>query len=567
MVKVKIDIICLFCGVLLVSLVSAIAFFQSGWSNILIGGLFLGICVIISGVTIILLKRGNNWSQRRAEVTTNALISTFAVITILVLINFLGIKYDFKIDLTENKLYTLSPQTQQVVKNLQEPLNVYVFSPNSNNFDRQLLTNYSRYNNLFSFQFVDPQVNLNLTQRFQVNRIGDVYLEWRDRTQLVQTISPESRLTEDKLTNAIVKVQRESQAVVYIIQGHGEANLDNQGQNSFSQAVKSLQDIGYIVNPLNLGNSPLIPPDAEVLIVSSSERELLQGEINTIKQYLERGGNLMVMYNALTPPSVESILEEWGITFDNSLVVDSSGAGEILGFGPSITIITDYGQHPITRDFNGGLTIFPWARPILTEEKENITATPLLITNSQSWGETNLEGEIVEFDPTKDLQGPLNIGVALSKKNEVIEEIEENLTNLPPIENNVNPPIEKEVPSMGEEMDLPLPPTMKTPSPSVNNVNQRQISPETRLVVIGNSNFVTDGWFFQQLNGDFFLNSIAWLANEDEQILSIRPREAVNRRLNLTPLQANLISWLALFIVPFLGFLAAIATWWQRSRK
>lgn len=266
--------------------------------------------------------------------TTNALISTFSVIIILVLVNFLGIKYSWKFDFTENKLYTLSPQTQEVIKNLQEPLQVYVFDSPPNNFDRQLLNNYARYNDLFSFQFVDPQVNLNLTQKFQVDRIGDVYLEWRDRVQLVQTVSPESRLTEEKLTKAMVKIQKQTQAVVYIIQGHGEANIENQGQSSFSQAVRNLQDMGYIVNPLNLGESPLIPPDADVLIVSSSDRELLSGEIKTIKQYLERGGNLMVMYNALSPISLASILEEWGITFNDTLVIDSSGAGEILGLGP-----------------------------------------------------------------------------------------------------------------------------------------------------------------------------------------------------------------------------------------
>ncbi|AFZ54181.1 GldG family protein [Cyanobacterium aponinum] len=510
----------------------------------------------------IFFKKKKFWSLRSAEVTTNALISTFSVIIILVLVNFLGIKYSWKFDFTENKLYTLSPQTQEVIKNLQEPLQIYVFDSQPNNFDRQLLNNYARYNDLFSFQFVDPQVNLNLTQKFQVDRIGDVYLEWRDRVQLVQTVSPESRLTEEKLTKAMVKIQKQTQAVVYIIQGHGEANIENQGQSSFSQAVRNLQDMGYIVNPLNLGESPLIPPDADVLIVSSSDRELLSGEIKTIKQYLERGGNLMVMYNALSPISLASILEEWGITFNDTLVVDSSGTGEILGLGPSITIITDYGQHPITQDFNNGLTIFPWARPIITENKDNIETIPLLITNTQSWGESNLEGETVEFDPTKDIQGPLNIGVALSKKNDVIADNPNNITenSTPPQESGLNP--EEELPKIEGETDLPIPPTMKTPSPITNNNDANRtnkMSREMRLLVIGNSNFATDGWISQQLNSDFFVNSVAWLANEDENNLSIRPKESVNRRLNLTPLQANLISWLAIFIIPALGFIAAIA--------
>lgn len=118
------------------------------------------------------------------------------------------------------------------------------------------------------------------------------------------------------------------------------------------------------------------------------------------------------------------------------------------------------------------------------------------------------------------------------------------------------------MPKIEGETDLPIPPTMKTPSPITNNNDANRtnkMSREMRLLVIGNSNFATDGWISQQLNSDFFVNSVAWLANEDENNLSIRPKESVNRRLNLTPLQANLISWLAIFIIPALGFIAAIA--------
>ncbi len=86
------------------------------------------------------------------------------------------------------------------------------------------------------------------------------------------------------------------------------------------------------------------------------------------------------------------------------------------------------------------------------------------------------------------------------------------------------------------------------------------------MIVIGNSNFATDGWFGQQLNSDFFLNSIAWLANENEQTLSISPKQATNRRLNMSRNKSILISWLALLIIPALSLVAAITTWWQRSR-
>jgi ABC-type uncharacterized transport system involved in gliding motility auxiliary subunit len=109
---------------------------------------------------------------------------------------------------------------------------------------------------------------------------------------------------------------------------------------------------------------------------------------------------------------------------------------------------------------------------------------------------------------------------------------------------------------------------MKTPSEEKTNSEtlSNPQSSQTRMVVIGNANFATDGWFQQQLNSDLFINTVGWLANEKDSTLSISPKEATNRRINLTTFQAGLIGWLALFIIPALAFTVSMVTWWQRSR-
>lgn len=533
----------------------------------MVGG---GIAVFIAGGVIFLYTNRGFWSKRSTESTTNAIISTVALLLILGLVNFLGLRYSFKIDLTENQLYTLSPQSQQLVKNLSQPMTVYVFDSPSNDFDRKLLKDYARKNDLFQYQFVDPQVSINLAQKFNVTRLGDVYLESGDRKQLVQTVSPQSRLSEVKLTNAIAKIQQTQQPTIYILQGHGEPSIEA-GQNSISQAVTTLTDKGYMVYPLTLATSPLIPPDADVLIINNPEKELLQGEINVIEKYLEDGGNLLVMYNAQTNVNLDRILSKWGVKFDNRLVVDASGAGEVFGLGPSITLVVEYGEHPITQDFNKGITLFPWARAIITDSIENITTTPLLITNSQSWGESNPEGENVELDTTVDLPGPLNIGVALAKKNPLRDALQPqkdtlNKENDKLEPNNDLPVLEPQKENQGS--DLPSPPIMKTPQETTLDIDiaKKNQPSETRMVVIGNGNFATDGWFQQQLNGDFFVNTLAWLGNQDDRTLSISPKEVTNRRINLSGFQASLITWLAIIIIPALGFTVSIVTWWQRSR-
>ncbi|NJN59600.1 MAG: ABC transporter, partial [Leptolyngbyaceae cyanobacterium SL_5_9] len=76
--------------------------------------------------------------------------------------------------------------------------------------------------------------------------------------------------------------------------------------------------------------------------------------------------------------------------------------------------------------------------------------------------------------------------------------------------------------------------------------------------------FATDGIFEQQLNGDVFLNSVSWLSQQDTQELSIRPKEATNRRILMTPQQQIISALTALVILPVLGFGAAVVVWLRR---
>lgn len=84
------------------------------------------------------------------------------------------------------------------------------------------------------------------------------------------------------------------------------------------------------------------------------------------------------------------------------------------------------------------------------------------------------------------------------------------------------------------------------------------------MAVIGNSTFATNGLFDQQLNGDVFLNSVQWLANDDEQPLSIRPKDPTNRRIVLSQIRAGLIFWLSIVVFPLLAFVLAVLIWWRR---
>ncbi|MEC4895266.1 MAG: Gldg family protein [Oscillatoria sp. PMC 1051.18] len=518
------------------------------WTVLPIIFLVIGLGIIIFGL-ITFGGAKKFFARRSTQAGTNAIVATVALVVILGLINFLAVRYTGRIDLTENQLFTLSPQSQEIVKNLEQPLKVWAFVPTPNPADKELLARYSRYGENFEYEFVDPQIEVGIAQRFDVNLIGEIYLEYGDKKQLVQSLSPGEPISEIELTNAIAKVQRDVLPKIYFIQGHGEPLLEAE-QGGFSQAVASLEKSGYEVEPLNLASLAAVPEDAGVVAIAGAKRPLIPGEVSAIQTYLDNGGSAFLLIDPNTNPGLDSLLQEWGIVLDNRIVIDASGTGSVLGFGPVTPLVRDYGNHPIVADFANGISIYPLARRIDTNQVVGITATPLIVTSEQSWAESDVESEELEFNPASDVPGPLNLGFAFSRP---VSSTPTQTTPPPETEAETPPATDEEI-TETEAEDLETEET----------ANEAENNPEARLVAIGNSTFATDGWLDEQLNQDLFLNSVDWLSKQDEKSLSIRPKQQENRRINLTPEKAAIIFWSALVVVPLLGLITAGIMWWRR---
>jgi ABC-type uncharacterized transport system involved in gliding motility auxiliary subunit len=492
-------------GLFLIVAASIVGFTTAKWSLLSLGLLLVGFISIGFGI---IKSTTKFWHKRSTEVGTNILISTIAILIVIGSLNFLAIRHSTRFDLTETKIFTLSPQSQTIAKNLTKPLKVLVFDRNTNPEIKTLLNNYSRYGKNFQYDIVDPEIEIGLAKEFGVQSVGEVYLQYGDKKQRVSNsdLALGETLSETQLTSAIEKIQQDRSIVVYLLQGHGESSLEP-GKGSFSQAAKNLQDRGYTVKPLNLASSSEIPQDTNLIVISGATRSLFPAEVKALQTYLDRGGNLLLALTPTTDPGLTPLLQNWGIELDDRLIIDTSGAGNILGLGPAAPIIDAYGNHPITKSFGNGISVFPESRPLKIVKRSGIEATPLVTTKENTWAEKDLSQEKIVFDAKKDIAGPLNIAIALSR----------------PINNQIS-----------------------------------------RMVVFGSATFLTDGWLQQQLNGDLFLNSVNWLLGEGETTLSIRPKDQTNRRLNLTPLQAGIISWMALRIMPLFGLVMAGIIWWRR---
>jgi ABC-type uncharacterized transport system involved in gliding motility auxiliary subunit len=619
------------------------------WSPVVLGLLFVGLFIIGCWLLFLGAMSPAFWKRRSTQVGTNAIVATLAMIIILALINFLGVRYAQRIDLTENQLFTLSPLSRQVVRKLQQPVKVWIFDPKPNPADRDLLNNYRRYGTKLEYEFVDPQLRPTLAQKFKVKAPGEVYLEYGSARKLLQTVNDAVRLSEIRLTNGIEQLTSDRTDTVYFLQGHGERPLEPV-EGGLSEAVGALKEKNLIAQPLNLAERSQVPADASLVVLAGPKRTLFPGEAQTLKDYLATGGSLLLMVDPENNPGLDNLLTDWGIKLERQIAIDASGQGRSVGLGPATPLVNKYGNHPITREFGSGFSFYPLARPITITPLEGVQKTPLVLTGEQSWGESNPEKQPLQFDSKTDLQGPLTLGVALTRKAQPVStlptptpsvaisptltpSVTTSPTPTPSLKATTSPspsittspsptPSLKATPSPSPSITTspsPTPSLKATPSPSPSTTPQAKttISPsptlslkstpssspsittslkatpsasptpnlkatpspspspasqeknskktsEARLIVYGNSNFATDGWFKQQLNGDVFLNSVSWLSKRDNLALSIRPKEQKNRRINLSAMEAAGLGWVALVIMPLFGFTTAGIIWWRR---
>lgn len=487
----------------------------AGWTLLPAGLLVGGIGLLLLGLVLGNQGQGRFWAQRSTEAGANALVATLAVLAILGLVNFLAVRYASRVDLTENQIFTLAPQSQQVVQSLENPTRIVIFDPLPNPQDRQLLESYRQAGPQFTFDYVNPYNDPRQAQDFGATQTGMVFLESGDNRRFLQNVSPSERLSERSLTNALDQVASDRTLTVYFTQGHQEFAFDG-SETGFLQAATALEDKSALVQPLDLSQTAAVPDDASLVVVAGPAAEFFDAEVAALETYLNGGGSLMLLIDPNTSPGLDSLLDPWGVTLDDRVVLDTSGQGQLVGLGPAAPLVTDYGDHPITRDFRSGRSFFPLVRPVNVEEVAGVTAVPLLQSNPQSRAEALSTEGALQFDENAPPSGPYTLGVALSR------------------------------PVAG------APATADEPAP------------ESRLVVIGNATFATDGLFEQQLNGDVFLNSASWLGQQTDATLSIRPREVTNRRITMTVQQQLGLGVFALLVLPLIGFGLAFLMWLRR---
>ncbi|MFQ5930511.1 MAG: GldG family protein, partial [Acidobacteriota bacterium] len=344
--------------------------------------------------------------------------------------------------------------------------------------------------------------------------------------------------SEEKITNAIIKVTRKEEKVVYFLQGHGERDINDTEAQGFSAARETIEKQNYQVKAYNLAQENELPEDATVIVSAGPKVDFFPNEEKLIREFLTSGGKFLLLVDPETEFDMSDFLAEYGLGLGQNVVIDASGLGQLFGLGAAAPLVAEYADHPITEELAGVMTFFPLAQNITTSESSlGYETVGLAKTSSRSWAEANLREGRASFDEGEDVEGPLDLAaVATHSAAEKSEETGKG---------------EEEQESTDEEES------------SDREESSESVQREARFVLYGDSDFATNAYFDAGANGDLFLMTVSWLAEETD-LIAIRAKDPENRRIEVTFSQSRLLFWGTVVLLPLATLVLGISVWYRR---
>ncbi len=466
---------------------------------------------------------------------SNTVVVTLVFIGIAVFIALIAERHFWRLDLSEGGSFSLSEQTQKILETLDQPVSVKAFfataAPEQSKA-RDLLDTFRYHSKNIEYELIDPDRNPEAAKRYEVRTYGTLVLEGFGKKQSIPTADEES------MANALLKLSRKEQKKIYFLMGHGERSIDDAEREGYSTVRAALQKENHAVEELNLMQETQVPQDAAAVIVAGPRKKLFEQEIASLENYLKQGGRVALFLDPHHDAGLKDFLKRHGVDLGDNIIIDK--LSRVFGGSYLMPVVTEYGLHKISEGFSL-MTFFSEARTVdaLKEAPEGVHVEVLASTSPNAWGETNFDllnqGQAMQ-DEKEDLPGPVSIAV--------ISEIEAS----DPAKAAEGKPEEKEAGS--EKVEKPRAEPRK----------------KGQLLVVGDSDFISNSHFELSGNGDLFLNMANFLA-EEAHLITIGSREPGGRPMLMTPGQANLFLLTVMVFVPLVVILAGLGVYRVRRSQ
>lgn len=450
-------------------------------------------------------------------------VLTIAVIAGVLLLNLIVQLIAPQFDLTENKLFSLSSQSLQVVQSIAEPVTIYgVWEPGGE--DRQIKEIAERYaaqNQYIRFEETDPDINPGLLKQYDrdnqgiskgsiivagpkgskvISRIDmyDVYYNQQEQRSQITGVAIEKRIT-----SALLYVCAGETPKVYEIIGHQERSLE--------LVQKTMEQENYALKQVSLVQSE-VPKDAAAVILYNPKTELSPEEAERLSAYLDAGGRMVLLldFQSSAVKSINQILSGYGVSFDYGITAELDPQYRLNGRSP-FEFLPGMKPHPITDPMIAGRTpaLLPLPMSIAVSDlrRRTVNAAPFLATSARSFLRRDLDNTAQERLP-EDTPGPITVGLAV---------------------------LDPEYP--GDK-------------------------PQTRIALFSSAMFLE---LIAQVPGnlDLFMNALTWAADRPETI-SVGSRSTFVMPMQMNLLTALIIGVAVVILIPLACFILGLATWLKR---
>ncbi len=500
-------------------------FFTSG--SLLVVGVKVGAGLVMVGAYFATnFRQFGQFSTRRSSFFfASTALTVLLVLFALLAINFIAAKKNKRWDLTERKLFTLSPQTVSTLQGLPEKVRAIGFIPPSHPAYESLEDTFERYRaeapEKFEYSFKDPLRHPDLAKKYEL-REGQTTVVLARGEGAGESHTSLNVISEQELTNALLELTRTGEQTVYFVVGHGEWPLASgpagPGQRvvSMSEMAQQLAREGYATRELNLAGGTTVPRNAAAVLITAPKASFTPPEVDSLRAYLAAGGRMLYFAEAYGEPGehLAKLLAEYGLSVDAGVVADAQfNAGS-----PYVVLSIFYGNHEVAKPLSQRqLNIeFPTARSLSLQSEgraEGVKVEPLILTSPYGWVEST--------------------------------------------------PNDQPEPSEGEKTGQLI---LAAASTRAISGVQGQRNDEARLVVVGDSELLLDSRWGHEGNRNLVMNALGWATNQTEKI-TIRPPDRATSTIQLDTELLNRIRFVSTDVLPLTLLGVGLAIWLSRRNK
>ena len=269
------------------------------------------------------------------------------IVGIVVLVGWFTQRYQTNLDVTANNRHSLAPATTALLESMNTPVELIAVlgpSPQQRDAVSELVTRFQQFKPDISLRFVNPETDPAQARELEAAPGGELILRTDTREQRLQTLS------ERSLVDSLQQLTREGSRDIVFITGHGERSPNNPTNNDWQIMAERLANIGLVTREQSLVSEPYLSDNIDLLVIAAPKRPYFPGELASVNDYLQRGGNLLwlaeVGNDSTTGADLSLLSDNLGVDLLPGTVIDTASQA-LKADSPDFVLLDRFPAHPV----------------------------------------------------------------------------------------------------------------------------------------------------------------------------------------------------------------------------